>query len=204
MTAMAPVAIDDIPPIGRAEATSLAAAEYARFAELLRALPPHAWDLPTDCTRWTVKDVAAHVVGATEAFASAREFVHQWAPAGRVRREVGSPWRIDGVNEVQVRDRRTAPPAELIARLVAAAPRAARARARLPRPLRACRCSSRRRSAAGRRLPRPRDHPGRRMHRVDIARAAGVTVLTAGTTAGSSPTSWPTGRPPTATRSCWS
>jgi hypothetical protein len=51
MTAMTPVAIDDIPPIGRAEATSLAAVEYARFADLLRALPPAAWDLPTDCTR---------------------------------------------------------------------------------------------------------------------------------------------------------
>src|SRR6476620_8893926 len=104
MAAMSPIAIEDIPPVGRAEATSLAATEYDRFAALLRALPPEAWDLPTDCTRCSVKDVAAHIVGETEAFASPREFGHQWLPAARVRREVGSPWLIDGVNEVQVRD----------------------------------------------------------------------------------------------------
>jgi uncharacterized protein (TIGR03083 family) len=179
MTTMLPTAVEDVPAIGRAEATTLAAAEYARFADLLRALPAAAWDLPTDCTRWNVHDVAAHIVGETEAFASPREFVHQWVPAGRVRHEVGSPWRIDGVNEVQVRDRRAASPAELHARLVAAAPRATRARARLPRPLRA--------------LPVVFPPPiGRRplaylvdlvitrdvwTHRVDIARAAQVDLV---------------------------
>ena len=179
MTAMTPMAIEDVAPVGRAEATSLAATEYGRFAALLRALPPAAWDLPTACTRWSVRDVAAHVVGETEAFASPREFVHQWRPASRVRREIGSPWLIDGVNEVQVRDRRTTPPAELVARLVAAAPRATRTRTRLPRPLRAV----------------PVDFPppvGRRSvaylvdlvitrdvwtHRVDIARAADVDLV---------------------------
>jgi uncharacterized protein (TIGR03083 family) len=182
MAAMTPVPIDDVAPIGRAEATALAATEYARFADLLRALPPAAWVLATDCTRWSVKDVAAHVVGETEAFASPREFVHQWLPSSRVRREVGSPWLIDGVNEVQVRDRRAATPAQLVERLVSAAPRATRTRGRLPRPLRA--------------LPVAFPPPiGRRsvaylvdlvitrdvwMHRVDIARAAGSElVLTA-------------------------
>jgi uncharacterized protein (TIGR03083 family) len=179
MTTMLTITVEDVPPIGRAEASRLATTEYARFAELLRALPPDAWDLPTDCTRWTVKDVAAHIVGETEAFASAREFVHQWLPSARVRREIGSPWLIDGVNEVQVRDRRHVPPAELIARLVAAAPGATRARARLPQPLRA--------------VPVVFPPPiGRRsvaylvdlvitrdvwMHRVDIARAAGADLV---------------------------
>jgi uncharacterized protein (TIGR03083 family) len=179
MTAMTPTAIEDVAPIGRAEATSLAATEYDRFAALLRALPPAAWDLPTDCTRWSVHDVAAHIVGETESFASPREFVHQWRPAARVRREIGSPWLIDGVNEVQVRDRRTTPPAELVARPVAAAPRATRTRARLPRPLRAVPVV----------FPPP---VGRRsvaylvdlvitrdvwMHRVDIARATGADLV---------------------------
>jgi uncharacterized protein (TIGR03083 family) len=182
MAAMSPIAIEDVPPVDRTEATSLAAAEYERVAALLHALPPETWDLPTDCTRWSVRDVAAHIVGETEAFASPREFVHQWLPAARVRREVGSPWLIDGVNELQVRDRRTSSPAELVARLVAAAPRAIRTRARLPRPLRA--------------VPVVFPPPiGRRtvaylvdlvitrdvwMHRVDIARATGAElVLTA-------------------------
>jgi Mycothiol maleylpyruvate isomerase N-terminal domain len=96
-----------------------------------------------------------------------------------VRREISSPWLIDGVNEVQVRDRRHVAPAELIARLVAAAPGATRTRARLPRPVRA--------------VPVVFPPPiGRRsvaylvdlvitrdvwMHRVDIARAAGTDLV---------------------------
>jgi uncharacterized protein (TIGR03083 family) len=178
MTAVT-TSVADVPPVDRAEATTLATTEYARFADLLRTLPAEAWGLPTDCTRWDVHDVAAHIVGETEAFASPREFVHQWRPAARVRREIGSPWLIDGVNEVQVRDRRTASPAELVARLVAAAPGATRTRARLPRPLRAVPVV----------FPAP---IGRRtvaylvdrvitrdvwMHRVDIARAAGADLV---------------------------
>jgi uncharacterized protein (TIGR03083 family) len=179
MTTVLPIAVTDVPPVGRLEATALAAAEYDRFADLLRALPGQAWDRPTDCTRWTVGDVAAHIVGETEAFASPREFVHQWLPAARVRREVGSPWLIDGVNEIQVRDRRAVARGELVERLVAATPGAVRTRRRLPRPLRA--------------VPVVFPPPiGRRtvaylvdlvitrdvwMHRVDIARAAGLDLV---------------------------
>ena len=79
---------------------------------------------------------------------------------------------------MQVRERRTLTPAQLIERLIASAPKATRARARLPWPLRA--------------VPVPLPAPlGRRplaylvdrvvtrdvwMHRVDIARAVGADL----------------------------
>jgi hypothetical protein len=95
---------------------------------------------------------------------------------------VGSEYALDGVNEVQVRDRRALSPAQLIDRFYAAAPKAIRTRTALPRPLRA--------------VPVPFPPPlGRRsvaylvdrvisrdvwMHRIDICRAVGAEpVLTA-------------------------
>ncbi|GGN36135.1 uncharacterized protein (TIGR03083 family) [Actinoplanes campanulatus] len=37
-------------------------AECEAFVRALRALPPSAWDLPTRCTPWTVRDVVGHVI----------------------------------------------------------------------------------------------------------------------------------------------
>jgi uncharacterized protein (TIGR03083 family) len=178
MTAVVRTPVQDVPPIGRAEATQLARVEYERFLALLRALEPDDWSLPTDCTRWTVKDVAAHIVGETEAFASVREFAHQWRLGPGVRREIGAHELIDGVNEVQVRDRRTHPPAQLIDAMAARAEPAVRLRRRLPRPLRAVPVTF---PVVGRRsvgylvdLVITRDVW---MHRVDITRATGAELV---------------------------
>jgi hypothetical protein len=43
------------------------AREYARLAALLRSLPDEHWASPTGCPALTVRDMAAHVLGATEA-----------------------------------------------------------------------------------------------------------------------------------------
>lgn len=43
-------------------------AENAAFMRLLRDLDESEWSKPTECVRWRVKDVAAHVLGAAEAF----------------------------------------------------------------------------------------------------------------------------------------
>jgi len=178
MTAVVRIPVQDVPPIGRTEATKLARAEYERFLALLRALGPDDWDRPTDCTRWTVKDVAAHIVGETEAFASLPEFVHQWRHAARVRREIGAHHLIDGVNEVEVRDRRSLSQAQLIERMAGRVDAAVRLRARLPRPLRAVPVTF---PVVGRRsvgylvdLVITRDVW---MHRVDIARATGAELV---------------------------
>jgi len=137
MTAVIRTAVQDIPPIRRPEAAHLARVEYQRFLDMLRSLNQDDWDRPTDCTRWTVKDVAAHIVGETEAFASLREFAHQWRLGPGVRREIGAAELIDGVNEVQVRERRSLSPAQLVEQMAARAEAAARMRSRLPRLVRA-------------------------------------------------------------------
>jgi len=63
MTAVVRIPVQDVPPIGRTEATKLARAEYERFLALLRALGPDDWDRPTDCTGWTVRDMLGHLLG---------------------------------------------------------------------------------------------------------------------------------------------
>jgi len=178
MAAVTDTQVAAVPPVGRAEAARLARDEYARFLDLLRALRPEDWALPTDCTRWTVQDVAAHIVGETEAFASVRELAHQFRLGPGVRREIGAADLIDGVNEVQVRDRCTLSPAQLVARMTEHAEPAVRLRMGLPRPVRA--------------VPLWFPRIGRRsvgylvdlvvtrdvwMHRVDIARATGATLV---------------------------
>jgi uncharacterized protein (TIGR03083 family) len=178
MAAVLRTAIQDVPPIGRPEATRLARTEYERFLGMLRGLDRDVWERPTDCTRWTVKDVAAHIVGETEAFASLRELLHQWRLAPRVRREIGAHELIDGVNEVQVRERRALSPAQLIERMADRTEAAARLRERLPRPVRAVPVTF---PVVGRRsvgylvdLVITRDVW---MHRVDISRAAGADLV---------------------------
>jgi uncharacterized protein (TIGR03083 family) len=178
MTAVIRTAVQDVPPITRAEAANLARAEYGRFLDMLGGLAGDDWKRPTDCTRWTVHAVAAHIVGETEAFASLREFAHQWRLAPRVRREIGAHELIDGVNEVQVRERRTLSPARLIERMAECTEDAVRLRSRLPHPVRAVPVTF---PVVGRRsvgylvdLVITRDVW---MHRVDITRATGAELV---------------------------
>ena len=61
------------PVLPREAAMRLAAAEYQRFADLLRALRPGDWTRPTDCPGWDVRAMAAHTLGMVEMAASIRE-----------------------------------------------------------------------------------------------------------------------------------
>ena len=45
------------------DVTALLGPERAAFVDLLDALAPAQWDLPTECPAWTVKGVALHVLG---------------------------------------------------------------------------------------------------------------------------------------------
>ena len=146
--------------------------EYRRLEDLLADLDDDEWRRPTDCTEWDVREMVAHLVGAAESTASVREMRRQ-QKVGRTLRP-GEP-DVDGMNEVQVRDRAATTPEQLRRDLADAAARGVRARRRLPAPLRA--------------LPLPFGPPlGTRplgylmgciytrdawMHRIDIARATG-------------------------------
>ena len=71
------------PRIARPEARILAEEEFRRFADLVASFTTEDWTRPTDCTAWDVRKLALHVLGAAEAQASVREFLHRSAAACR-------------------------------------------------------------------------------------------------------------------------
>jgi uncharacterized protein (TIGR03083 family) len=92
--------------------------------------------MPTDCTGWTVRDVALHILGSGDAQASPREFVHQFARGIPINRQIEHHHWVDGINELQIRDRRGLSRDELVAQLTAVGPKAVAGRWRTPPPLR--------------------------------------------------------------------
>jgi uncharacterized protein (TIGR03083 family) len=125
--------VGQIPALHRREAATISATENRRFAELLADLAPDDWARPTDCTEWDVRAVACHVLGAMEGQAWIPRFVHQFRAGNKV---AGDRPAIDGMTEVQVRERAHLAPQEIVERLTAVAPRAARVRSRIPGLLR--------------------------------------------------------------------
>lgn len=164
-------------PLDRSVAMRLAATEYDRVAALLAALAPHDWDKPTSCPGWDVRAMATHVLGMAEMSASMREGLRQ-ARAAQARDGVF----IDELTAVQVEERAGMTPAALVARFAEVAPKAAKARRRMPRFVRA------------RRMPGTQHVNGRDetwtlgflsdvimtrdpwMHRTDLAHATGSSL----------------------------
>ena len=56
----------------------LAAVEYQRFLDMLRALTPADWTRTTECPGWDVRAMAAHALGMVEMAASIRENYRQF------------------------------------------------------------------------------------------------------------------------------
>ena len=173
--------VDELPAIDRREAAGIAAVENERAVQLVQALHGDDWTWPTDCPAWDVRALTAHVLGGMEAFATVPQFIHQMRAGAKA---AGDGPFIDGMTAVQVRERAHLSPEQLVERLVRVAPRAARARGRVPRILR--------------RMPMKQEAAGAVetwrfgylldviltrdtwMHRVDITRATGhELVLTA-------------------------
>jgi uncharacterized protein (TIGR03083 family) len=124
-----------IPRITHAEAMRIAPVESAKFAAALRELRPADWAKPTDCIRWDVRALAAHVIGSAAGQASPREFVRQIRAGKPIVAEIGAQYWWDGMNELHVRERAGKSDAELIAEWDETSQRALRARRRLPRPI---------------------------------------------------------------------
>ena len=167
--------------LSRDTAMRLAATEYQRFLDLLRALRPGDWATPTDCPGWDVRAMAAHALGMVELAASVREQRRQM----KLARGRGGAF-IDALTGLQVDERRDMTPEQIIARFAVRAPKAARGRRRTPGFIRR------------RAMPVPQAVGGRDeawtigflvdtiltrdpwMHRADICRATGADhVLTA-------------------------
>ena len=193
--------------LGRPEARRLADEEFRRFAELTASLTSRDWAMQTDCTAWDVRKTALHVLGSADAQASVREFAHQMRKGMPLNKEVDSHHWVDGLNELQIRERDHLSTSELVKQLTAVGPKAVKGRWRTPPPMRY--------------LPIPFGPPiGWKplkylldvgftrdvwCHRIDICGATGdrwtsPPIMTAAWL----PTSWPNGPTSTLSPSTWS
>jgi uncharacterized protein (TIGR03083 family) len=162
--------------IEHAEAMQIAAVENRKVAATLRGLRPEDWGKPTDCARWDVRQLVAHVVGSAAGQASPLEFLRQVLRGRPMVAEIGAEYWWDGMNEVHVRERASATPAELVAEWDRQSARALKARRHMPRLVAALPLL---------RLPAPVGRQRLRylfdmgftrdawMHRIDIATATG-------------------------------
>jgi uncharacterized protein (TIGR03083 family) len=122
--------------ISRPEARRLADEEFRRFAELTTLLTAEEWELPTDCTAWDVRKTALHVLGSADAQASVREFVHQLRKGVPLNKQIDSHHWVDGMNELQIREREQLSNAGLVNQLGEVGPEAVKGRWRTPPPAR--------------------------------------------------------------------
>jgi uncharacterized protein (TIGR03083 family) len=128
-----------IPAIDHDEAMRIARVEYDRMLDAMRELDDTDWRAPTANTEWDVRSMLLHMLGSADAAASMREMVSQLYRGKRLFGEIGGEHWVDGMNEIQIRDRATLSNAELVDRYAAVIPKAVRARTRLPRPVAALR-----------------------------------------------------------------
>ena len=117
----------------RTEAVEIARAELTALLDTVRGLAPDDFTRPTDCEGWTVRDIVAHLAGASD------EAVH---PHVQARHMVMAKTKLrtmpiaDALTHQQVADRAKQSDADLVGELVKLSPRVPRGRARIPRLLR--------------------------------------------------------------------
>jgi uncharacterized protein (TIGR03083 family) len=128
---MAATRVETIPPITRAEVERLACTEYARVADQLRSLAPHDWSKQTDCALWDVRAMAGHSTGMMATFTGYRTLMRAMSAATKAAKRTGGPM-IDALTAKQVADHADLSTSELIGRIDAVGPRAARWRAGRP------------------------------------------------------------------------
>src|SRR5256714_4300734 len=122
--------------IKRPEARILAEEEFVRTAEAVKSLSPDEWSMPTDCTGWDVRRMMLHVLGSADAQASVRQFIHQFRNGLPLNKEIDSRHWVDGMNELQIRERDHLSNDEIVAQLRAIGPKAVKGRWRTPLPMR--------------------------------------------------------------------
>ena len=118
--------------IAHHEAMQLTAEENRRFLVTLEQLGIKDWQKATDCSRWTVRDIAVHVTASAEAQASPFEFLRQAWHGRRLTAEIGGRHWVDGLNEAQLRTRASLTEQDLPSRWRRAADAALKARERMP------------------------------------------------------------------------
>jgi uncharacterized protein (TIGR03083 family) len=132
-----PQRADRIPSIEHSEAMELAATENIRLLTQLKNLAESQWQAPTECTRWTVRDIAVHLIGSAEGQASPIEFLRQVRAGRRLMQQINGQHWVDGLNEAQLRARADWTPAMLPGLWERHSAAALRVRRRMPAPIRA-------------------------------------------------------------------
>jgi uncharacterized protein (TIGR03083 family) len=122
--------------ITRPEARVLAEMEFVRMADAVASLTPEEWSMPTDCTGWDVRKMVLHVLGSGDAQASVRQFMHQFRKGLPLNKEIDSHHWVDGMNELQIRERDHLSNDDIVAQLHAIGPNAVKGRWRTPLPMR--------------------------------------------------------------------
>ncbi len=118
-----------ISPQTHAEAGQLAAVELERLLATIDGISDDAWDNPTDCTLWNVRQMLAHLSGACAGHTRLPEFKRQYISNPLYKQFEES---IDAINNLQVADRAEQTTAELLDELQSEGPKAIRVRQRLP------------------------------------------------------------------------
>lgn len=119
----------DIPDLTKAEALEVSLIEVQRVVELLEQLEDDDWNQPTDCTEWTVRDIAAHLSGACAGWSTWKHFRRQYLFNPYTRKGED---RIHGINRCEVADRADFSTEEIIAEMREYGPKAVRMRQRIP------------------------------------------------------------------------
>lgn len=168
-----------LPQTSRADAEAHSSAEYAALLAQVRAFEPQHWSAQTDCTEWTVRDLVAHLAGASEDAVRMRvNAKHMTAAVLRLRKP--SDRDLAGhVCDLQLERRAGMSPADLQADLERWAEDAPRARRRQPALMRAIRLPAFAGLRRGARLGYLLDVIYTRdlwLHRVDLARATGQAM----------------------------
>ncbi len=118
-------------PMGRAEAAELGRVEYVRFADALEALTPEQWAADTDCTGWTVRDLAGHLAGAIDTATTIRKQVAEQRQFKRRANRTGEN-HVDAMTAIQIEKSTGLDHDEIIDRMRSLASPAAAGRTRIP------------------------------------------------------------------------
>lgn len=129
------VNVQSIARIGHDEAMQITAVENRKFGDTMRALSPEQWSTPTECSRWDVRAMAAHLVGSAASQASPREFFRQKRGGKPICKELDTPFWWDGMNELQVRERASLTTEQLIAEWDTVSAKALKSRTKMPQPI---------------------------------------------------------------------
>jgi uncharacterized protein (TIGR03083 family) len=132
---MTTIDLKTLEPVTHHEAMNLQRRELECTLRMLRSLNDEAWLTPTDCPAWDIRAMYQHVLGACEAGASMRENVHQLRLGRAYRKQHGGPLEA-ALSEVQVHERASLSPAQVVERLAAIAPKMVRGRSCTPAVIR--------------------------------------------------------------------